>query len=421
MSRVQGADHDGFRGVSAPPIVAPGWKHHHYVDRPDDLRALAANLAAARTIAIDAEFVQTRGPRRPTDLAHRLALLQFTSDDDHTHSTVVDTLRLPDLSPLRAALEAPDILKLFHGISADARMLATRGLEARYTLDLEAVSRSIFGPRESGLQAMLLRACNIRLDKSLQRADWARRPLTPAMVAYAARDAEMTLVLYSWLAANYAWAVALHLQPADEPPPDVAPWLLPYVDGTRTRPVETAVAEAGIADNLLAQEQALREALARVRHPGHRARVMRIASDLGLTGLAPDLHAYLPALASEERAGAIRALGRLRVPGSAALVRPLLGDPVHEVRQAAQLALDQLEGRAALGPEMRPEMRPERRHGGIWTIGGDAAGDPADPNDWRAALRARFGIAASGMKSADERTDADAETDAEAETDADAD
>jgi hypothetical protein len=39
----------------------------------------------------------------------------------------------------------------------------------------------------------------------LQRADRARRPLTPAAVAYAARDAEMTLALYNWLRRHYAW------------------------------------------------------------------------------------------------------------------------------------------------------------------------------------------------------------------------
>ena len=38
---------------------------------------------------------------------------------------------------------------------------------------------------------MLQRAFHYRLDKSLQRTDWTRRPLPPAMVAYAARDAEM--------------------------------------------------------------------------------------------------------------------------------------------------------------------------------------------------------------------------------------
>jgi hypothetical protein len=393
MAKSQKEDHEGYRGPSAAPVGAPIWKHRHYIDRPAALREVAAELARAQVIAIDAEFVQARGPRRPTDSSHRLALLQFARDDGNSDSYVVDALRLPDLTLLQAALEDPTILKLFHGISADERMLATRGLVALNTLDLEAVSRSIFGQRESGLQSMLARACNIRLDKSLQRADWARRPLTPAMVAYAARDAEMTLVLYGWLSANYPWAVALHMQPADEPPPAVALWLMPYLEGPRARPIELALVEAGLDDDVAGQEMALRTALAEVHHPSQRARVMRIISELGLVGLGPDLHPFLASLASEERAGAVRAMGRMRLPEASALVRPLLEDVVQEVRQAAQLALEQQH----LGPTLRTEPRPTRQAHGVWTIGeafASDAGDPEDPNDWRAALRARFGISA---------------------------
>jgi hypothetical protein len=393
MANSQREDHEGYRGPSAAPISAPVWKHRHYVDRPATLREVAAELARAQVIAIDAEFVQARGPRRPMDSSQRLALLQFALDDGNTNSYVVDTLRLPDLSPLQAALEAPHILKLFHGISADARMLATRGLVARQTLDLEAVSRSIFGQRESGLQSMLARACNIRLDKSLQRADWARRPLTPAMVAYAARDAVMTLVLHGWLAANYPWAVAPHLQAADEPQPAIAAWLLPYIEGPRTRPIELALLEAGLDGDMAGQEAALRVALAEVHHPGQRARLMRVISDLGLLGLGPDLRPFLTSPASEERAGAVRAIGRMRLPAASELVRPLLEDAVQEVRQAVLLAMEQQN----LSPIQPAEPRHIRQANGVWTLGGAPAsdmGDPDDPNDWRTALRARFGISA---------------------------
>ena len=177
---------------------------------------MAPILAAAPVLALDAEFFQVRA-RGPDDPTHRLSLLQIALDQPRV-SYVVDALRIADLSPLAAPLADGGILKLFHGIGADARVLASRGLVARDTLDLEAVSRSIFGQRESGLQAMLQRASGVRLDKSLQRADWSRRPLTAAMIAYAARDAEMTLVLYAWLAERYPTAVALHRSPAEEPP-----------------------------------------------------------------------------------------------------------------------------------------------------------------------------------------------------------
>ncbi|HLZ24410.1 MAG TPA: hypothetical protein VKQ30_20035 [Ktedonobacterales bacterium] len=367
-------------------MPAPNWKRRLYIDRPADLIALAAELTSAHLLAIDAEFSQVY-VRGPNDPAHRLALLQLAIDNDASVSYVVDTLRLADLSPLQAALERPSILKLFHGIGSDARVLATRGLVAQHTLDLEAVSRSIFGQRESGLQAMLLRACGVHLDKSLQRADWSRRPLTPAMVAYAAHDAEMTLVLYDWLRANYAWAIALHETVAVELPSAVAAWIVPYLEGARPRPVVYAVADAGVADDVAAQERDLREALTAVAHPTQRARVMRLITDLELATLAPDLEPYLDSPASEERAGAARAAGRLHARGSVGRIRPLLEDPIQDVRQAARIALDNL----ASAPSAR-STRPRSTGAVRWTS--QSTRDSAAPaaGGWQAALRATFDL-----------------------------
>ncbi len=373
----------GYRGASAPPTTCPTWKRRVYVERPAEFAAAAARIARARVIAIDAEFSQprVRGPEEP---AHRLSLIQIATDDEYDTSYVIDAQRLADLTPLRAPLDDPAILKLFHGIGADTRVLATRDLAVRNTLDLEAVSRSIFGQRESGLQAMLQRACDVRLDKSFQRADWGRRPLTPGMVAYAARDAEMTFALYGWLTTHYPWAVALHETAGDELPPPVAEWIIPYLDGARPRPAIFAVADAGIADDVAAQEAALHVALSAVRHPNQRARVLRLITDLELRGLAGDVRAFLDAPASEERAGAARALGRLHDKAATELVRSLLNDPVQDVRQAARLALENLTGHA---PPLRPR-RPTIERGRVrWS-----SEPAAEGGDWRSALRQSFGL-----------------------------
>lgn len=389
-------DNVGYTGATPPTSPAPEWPRPQLIATAADLAAAAPILAAAPVLALDAEFFQVRA-RGPDDPAHRLSLLQIALDQPRV-SYVVDALRIADLSPLAAPLAGGGILKLFHGIGADARVLAGRGLVARNTLDLEAVSRSIFGQRESGLQAMLQRASGERLDKSLQRADWSRRPLTSAMIAYAARDAEMTLVLYAWLAERYPTTVALHRSPAEEPLPAVAAWILPYLEGARPRPVVLAVAEAGLGSDVPAQQRALGEALGAVRHPPQRARVMRLITDLELVGLAPDLRPYLTSAASEERAGAARALGRLHDTAAVELIAPLLADPVQDVRQAAALAMELLHGTP---PPPRPPFRlhaggpsgPSGPSGPVrWTSGGESD-DTADDDGagWRSKLRARFG------------------------------
>ncbi|MEO7002603.1 MAG: hypothetical protein ABI068_12385 [Ktedonobacterales bacterium] len=423
LPRASQASQAVYRGLVAPSIPVPAWKRRLYIDRPADLRAFAEELHVARVLAIDAEFV-TLVRRAPDDPSHRLTLLQFAFDNDYRASYVVDALRLADLSPLQAPLQSAHPLKLFHGVSGDLRVLASRGLEVRHLLDLEAVSRAIFGQRESGLQTMLLRACGVRLDKSLQRADWSRRPLTAAMVAYAARDAEMTYALYDWLAANYAPYTALYEVPADDAPLPVAPWIASCLAGGRSRSVEQALEDAGLLDQIATQQEPLRQALALVRYPGQRTRILRIITDLDLRGLAPDIRPYLAALAAEERAGAARALGRLNDRDATELIRPLLDDLVADVRQAAQTALDFLRHGNIPRPAVRmwsasrenaqqTERNPASRANAQETRGGlgqrrmwtsesptDAAADTADtassasPGDWRAVLRARFGAPA---------------------------
>lgn len=380
---------DGYWGASPARMSAPTWRRRLFIDRPADLRAFAADLADAAVLAIDAEFVQNYHRRGPEDPTHRLTLLQFALDNEYRVSYVVDPLRLSDLSPLREPLERASLLKLFHGMSSDVRVLAARGLFAHHTLDLEAVSRSLFGQRESGLQAMLRRATGETLDKSLQRADWSRRPLTMAMVAYAARDAEVTYVLYRWLSEHYPQAVQAFESSAEELPARVARWLLPYLDTGRGRPIDIALAEAGLSHDIAGQINALREALAADLRPNQRARVMRVLTELELRELTPELLPYLTSTASEERAGAARALGRLRVVAATVEIRKLLGDPVLDVRQAAQTALGFLEG----GVAPRAGLRSERRNGHrVWSTESQSAAEPTTAEAWRTALRARYAL-----------------------------
>jgi len=383
----RGAGDHAYHGESAPPDECPIWRRRVLIERPADLANLAAALNKASVLAIDAEFAPVR-MREPDGPGHRMAVLQLAIDNDYAESYVVDTLRLADLSPLRESFERADLLKLFHGIGADARVLAMRGLVAANTLDLEAVSRSVFGQRESSLQSMLQRACTVRLDKSLQRADWARRPLTPAMVAYAARDAEMTLTLHDWLRRHYAWAVTIHLTPADAAPPTISPWIEPFLERRQPAPLAQTLAEAGLARDVATQTHDLRQALHANLLPGRRARVMRLISDLELTSLANELRPYLRALPVEERAGAARALGRLRDAASLEDIQTLTDDPVNDVRQAARMALESMRS-----PSSVNSHRAVRTSPGKWVVG-DTEDDESGAqggDDWRAQLQARFG------------------------------
>lgn len=399
------ADATGYQGEIPPPLVPPmvppGGGTWTYVERPEALARVADTLASVAVLAIDAEFVQVYR-RGPDDPPHRLALLQLAGAPGNQGAYVIDALRLADLSPLQRLLGNPAILKLFHGMGADVRVLATRELVARHTLDLEAASRSIFGSRESSLQHMLQRACGIRLDKSLQRSDWTRRPLLPAMLAYAARDATMTLALYHWLTLRFPWAVALHEMSADPAPLAVADWLRPLVEGARGQRAEWAAAQAGLDGDRAQQSEDLRTALGAVRLPTLRARVIRFIGELDLTALAPGLHPLLADPAAEVRTAAARTLGRLRDASAEQPLRALLADPVQDVREAAQAGMAYL----ASGPRSRaaaPVSRATHEGAGRWTLESrdNASADGAGEAPWQAALRARFSD--TGLHGADAR------------------
>jgi len=216
----------GYLGPVPPAGQLPPRGERLWIDRAEQLLYAVDILKKAGVIAIDAEFTQVRSRTQGDALTTvpRLALLQLAVDQ---HCFVVDTLRLQNLVPLEAIVSNPVSVILLHGAGADMRVMAERGLNVAHYYDLEATCRSIFGQHESSLAAMLQRAFHMRLDKSLQRTDWTRRPLPPAMIAYAARDAEVTLALYHWLDEHYSAILQLHEN--NGVPDNVASWIEPFL------------------------------------------------------------------------------------------------------------------------------------------------------------------------------------------------
>lgn len=376
----------GYLGITPPPGQLPAKGQRTWVDRPEQLLHAVDALKGSNVVAIDAEFTQARG-RIQTSVStssHRLALLQLAIEH---HCFVVDALRLNDLSPLVAVVENPGVLVLLHGAGADLRVMGERGLNVAHYYDLEATCRSIFGQHESSLAAMLQRAFHVRLDKSLQRTDWARRPLPPAMVAYAARDAETTLALYYWLDEHFPWALKIHESTNQQEP--VAAWIEPFLRGSSPVPADVAVAEAMERGSILNQEQLLldcRTALATLTHPMRRSRLLRLVADLSLVELSSEIESLLSAQSAEERAAAIRALNRLDVEQSKALIQPLLHDPVQDVRKAAQIALH-----TPVNKEPRDKLATRVKSAdGVhsWTVGETGS---SDDSDWKARLRSIIG------------------------------
>jgi ribonuclease D len=128
-----------------------------------------------------------------------------------------------------------------------------------------------------------------------------------------------------------------------------------------------------------------RAALTTLTHPMRRNRLLRLIADLSLVELSSDIEPLLSAQPSEVRAGAIRALSRLNVEHAKDLIRPLLYDPVQDVRKAAQIAL-----RIQINKEPHDNLATRVKSADgtrSWTVGDSNETATAGESDWKARLR----------------------------------
>jgi ribonuclease D len=113
----------------------------------------------------------------------KLCLIQLSSP---AGDTLVDPLSGLNLQPLWAELKRHQLI--LHGGDYDLRLLRkNHGFVPNRIFDTMLASR-LLGEREFGLGNLVKRHLGIVLEKGSQKADWARRPLTPRMEAYARDD-----------------------------------------------------------------------------------------------------------------------------------------------------------------------------------------------------------------------------------------
>ena len=171
----------------APAAAAPIMPIRHVTDS-EGLQRLIDELSREPAVGLDVET--TLGPDQTLCLV-QLACPRFTA--------LVDPLAVSELAPLGRLLGDERVVKIIHNASFERRVLAAAGFEIRGVFDTLTASRAIRGKRVLGghsLAAVCERELEVILDKGEQTGDWARRPLSPSQVAYAALDAEVLLALY---------------------------------------------------------------------------------------------------------------------------------------------------------------------------------------------------------------------------------
>lgn len=115
----------------------------------------------------------------------KVCLVQVTADGA---DYLVDPLAGFDLTPLGEVLADPRTTKVFHDGEYDVLILKRDfGFEFRGMFDTR-VAAAALGVANPGLASVLGDLFEVELDKSQQRSDWSRRPLTPKQIAYARLD-----------------------------------------------------------------------------------------------------------------------------------------------------------------------------------------------------------------------------------------
>lgn len=115
---------------------------------------------------------------------------------------VVDTLSGLDLTPLWNVLRSPDKTCILHDAEGDVTYLARdHGVTLGLLFDTAAAARML-GLAQLGLAGLCQSLLNVTLDKTEQKSDWARRPLSSDQVRYAAEDVAHLHTLRDALAAQ---------------------------------------------------------------------------------------------------------------------------------------------------------------------------------------------------------------------------
>src|SRR5450631_2270623 len=137
---------------------------------------LCRELAQHDSLGLDTEFMRER-----TYFA-QLCLLQFSFDEQ---AVCIDTLALPDLSPLRATMAAPAIGKVLHAARQDLEVLSPATGPLLGLFDTQVAAALIGLPAQIGYGDLVSQLLGHRLHKAETRTHLSRRPLSSAQLAYA--------------------------------------------------------------------------------------------------------------------------------------------------------------------------------------------------------------------------------------------
>lgn len=195
---------------------------YELVTTDEALERLMRELHGQPVLALDTEASSFHRFRE------QVCLIQLSTRD---RTWLVDPLTIQHVAPLGAALADPATEWVIHDADYDLRMLKKMwGFRVVNVFDT-LVAAELLNEPELGLAANLKKHFGVELDKKFQKADWSKRPLSQAMLAYAAMDTAHLIALRDrmkaelersgrlpWAQEEFAALVHIPFEPVEEEP-----------------------------------------------------------------------------------------------------------------------------------------------------------------------------------------------------------
>jgi len=164
---------------------------YRYLIDPEETRATLAAFAQQEIVGLDTETYWDFRTQQ-----NRLSLLQLAAPTGEV--VVIDALTA-GIEAARPLIENPDVWMAAHNARFDDGVLRGWGFAPTGFVDTLRLARRTLRLHSFGLAAVAEHLFGLTLDKSHQRSNWRRRPLSPAQLDYAALDAQVALQVYQQL------------------------------------------------------------------------------------------------------------------------------------------------------------------------------------------------------------------------------
>jgi ribonuclease D len=161
-----------------------------FIDAPPALAEACERWRQAPWLALDTEFLRE-------DTYYPVLCLAQATDGAHLACVDVLALRGEPLRPLFELVAQPGLLKVFHSASQDLEVFAQlTGAVPAPLFDTQIAAALLGEGDQLGYAALVEKRLGVKLDKSLTRTNWSRRPLSEAELDYAAADVRHLAELY---------------------------------------------------------------------------------------------------------------------------------------------------------------------------------------------------------------------------------